>query len=74
MNEQGESAWTDPKSVIIGEKPSAPTTWSSTTTAITGDILTLYWVHNAQDGSRMTYAELEMYIGEIKENLYYRRL
>ena len=67
VNEQGESAWTDPKSVIIGEKPSAPTTWSSTTTAITGDILTLYWVHNAQDGSRMTYAELEMYIGETKE-------
>lgn len=67
VNEQGESAWTEPKSVIIGEKPSAPTTWSSTTTAITGDLLTLYWVHNARDGSKMTYAELEMYIGERKE-------
>lgn len=39
------------KSVILGKKPDAPTTWSSTTTAITGEIVNLYWVHNAVDGS-----------------------
>ena len=62
VNDKGSSGWTDPKSVIIGKKPAAPTTWSSTTTAITGEPLTLYWVHNAEDGSNETYAELELYI------------
>lgn len=67
VNEKGESPWSEPKSVTIGKKPSAPTTWSSTTTCITGEPLTLYWVHNAADGSSQTYAELEIYIGGFKE-------
>lgn len=62
VNNEGESSWSDIKSVIIGKKPSAPTTWSSTTTVITGEELTLYWVHNAEDGSSQTYAELEIII------------
>ncbi len=62
VNDQGSSDWTSPESVIIGKKPAAPTTWSSTTTAITGDPLTLYWIHNAEDGSSQTYAELELTI------------
>lgn len=62
VNEQGESVWSDVKSVIIGEDPAAPTTWSSTTTAIVGEMLNLYWVHNAEDGSSQTYAELELTI------------
>lgn len=62
VNGKGESEWCSPKSVIIGTKPAAPTTWSSTTTAITGDELTLYWVHNTEDGSSQTYAELELNI------------
>lgn len=61
-NDQGSSEWTASKSVIIGTKPAAPTTWSSTTTAITGDELILYWVHNSEDGSSQTYAELELNI------------
>lgn len=61
-NDQGSSEWTAIKSVIIGTKPAAPTTWSSTTTAITGDELILYWVHNSEDGSSQTYAELELNI------------
>ena len=48
--------------MIIGTKPAAPTTWSSTTTAIVGDPLTLYWMHNTEDGSSQTYAELELTI------------
>lgn len=67
VNNDGESAWTEPKSVVIGKNPSAPTTWSSTTTAIVGEILKLYWVHNAEDGSSETYAELELYIDGFKE-------
>lgn len=62
VNSDGESGWTSPVSVIIGTKPAAPTTWSTTTTAITGDDLTLYWVHNSEDGSSQTYAELELTI------------
>lgn len=66
-NDKGSSSWTDIKSVIIGKVPAAPTTWSSTTTAIVGDPLTLYWVHNAEDNSKMTYGELELTIDGKKE-------
>lgn len=62
VNSSGESGWSEIKSVIVGEKPAAPTTWSSTTTAITGETLSLYWVHNSVDGSSQTYAELELTI------------
>lgn len=67
VNDQGSSAWSSIVSVIVGKKPSPPTTWSSTTTAITGESLTLYWVHNTEDGSSQTYAELELYINGEKE-------
>lgn len=67
VNEQGESGWSEIQSVSIGKKPAAPTTWSNTTTAISGDPLNLYWVHNSQDGSSQTYAELELYINGLRE-------
>lgn len=67
INSDGESAWTEIKSIIVGKDPVAPTTWSSTTTVITGEPLMLYWVHNAQDGSSQTYAELELYIDGVKQ-------
>lgn len=59
-NSKGSSAWSSIRSVIIGTEPSAPTTWSSTTTAITGEPLALYWVHNSEDNSSQTYAQLEL--------------
>lgn len=61
------SAWSEIKSVVVGKDPAAPTTWSSTTTAITGEDLYLYWVHNAEDGSKQTFAELEVYVDELLE-------
>lgn len=67
VNQNGESTWSGIKSIVIGKKPVAPTTWSSTTTAITGESLVLYWVHNTEDGSSQTYAELELYINGVKE-------
>lgn len=67
-NSVGESGWSGIKSVVIGSKPVAPTTWSSTTTAIKGEDLTLYWIHNAEDGSDQTFAEIEMYIDEDKRS------
>lgn len=66
VNKQGHSAWSAIKSVVIGTTPSAPTTWSSTTVAITGDPLTLYWMHNSEDESTQTYAEVEIYVGDKK--------
>lgn len=67
VNKQGHSGWTDIKSTIIGKKPAAPTTWSSTTTVITGEPLTLYWVHNSEDNSSQTFAEVEVIIDGLKE-------
>lgn len=67
VNDQGHSDWTAAQSVIIGTTPSAPTTWSSATTVIVGDPLNLYWVHNAKDNSWMTYAQLETYINDVKQ-------
>lgn len=61
----GESAWTDIKSIILGEPPEAPTTWSSTTTAIVGEPLNLYWVHNSVDGSSQVFAQLELTVDGI---------
>lgn len=67
VNDGGASTWCEAKSVRIGDDPAAPTTWSSTTTAIVGEALNLYWVHNSADGSSQTYAELELTIGGITE-------
>lgn len=66
-NDNGKSSWSEIKSIVIGKAPAAPTTWSSTTTSIIGETVKLYWVHNAEDGSSQTYADLELYIGGVKE-------
>lgn len=62
-NDSGESPWTEIRSVVVGKKPTAPTTWSSTTTAIVGEPLNLYWMHNSEDASSQLCAELEITIG-----------
>lgn len=69
VNGAGESEWTAVKSIKIGEKPSAPTTWSSTTTAITGEPLLLYWAHNSEDNSSQESAILELTIGGVKNEI-----
>ena len=68
VNDQGESAWSAIASGVVGETPAAPTTWSSTTTVVSGDPLVLYWVHNSVDGSIQEYAEIEMYVDGVKES------
>lgn len=57
------SKWTSIKSVKVGTVPIAPTTWSSTVTAEVGEDVTLYWVHNSEDGSTETTANLSITIG-----------
>lgn len=66
VNGQGESGWSKPVSVALGKAPSAPTTWSSTTTAVVGERIILYWTHNTEDGSKEKYAEVETYIDGAK--------
>lgn len=60
VNDNGESSWTGAKSVTIGTKPEAPTTWSSTTTAIVNDTVVLHWVHNSEDGSKERGVQIEI--------------
>ena len=69
VNSDGSSSWSGIKSIIIGENPAAPTTWSSSTTVITGDPLKLYWIHNSEDNSSQTYAELELYVNGVLTTL-----
>ena len=57
-NQQGESGWTNAVSTVLGKPPAAPTTWSSTSTAIVGETIRLYWVHNSEDGSNETKAHV----------------
>ena len=61
-NDKGSSSWTETKSVVIGSKPEPPTTWSSTSTAITKEPVMLYWVHNSEDGSYQRSAKLKLFI------------
>ena len=49
----------------IGKIPSAPTTWSSTTTAIVGESLILYWAHNSEDASSQESAILELTVNGV---------
>ncbi|MCI9524039.1 MAG: fibronectin type III domain-containing protein [Erysipelotrichaceae bacterium] len=67
-NSTGSSPWTKVKSIIIGRKPAAPTTWMTTITAITGESITLYWLHNAQDNSIIKSAIVEVYMGKEKHD------
>lgn len=60
VNAHGESGWSNYVSVVIGTKPTSPTTWSSTTTVVIGEDVTFYWKHNSEDGSTQTKAELEI--------------
>ena len=66
VNAQGSSGWSQIRSIKIGKAPSAPTTWSSTTTAIVGEPLNLYWMHNSEDGSTQKKAYLELYVNGVK--------
>ena len=57
-----ESDWSEVKTCAIGSDPTAPTTWSSTTTAIAdeGETVSLYWMHNSTDGSAQKSAEVSI--------------
>ena len=56
--------WGDIETFILGTKPTAPTTWSSTTSAIVGDLLKFYWIHNSEDASNSQGARFYMLYGD----------
>lgn len=60
VNSQGESGSSNIISKIVGTKPEPPTTWSLTTTAVIGEPVVLYWVHNTEDGSKQNEAQIEL--------------
>lgn len=64
VNDAGNSSWTPIKSCTIGKKPAAPTTWSSTSTAMVGEPVNLYWMHNSIDGSTKQWSELEITVND----------
>lgn len=61
-NDEGESAWTKAPypSVKVGTTPTAPTTWTITSTIKVGTNPTVYWTHNCEDGSKQTDAEVRI--------------
>lgn len=65
-NDSGRSPWSGVRSISIGTIPIAPTTWSSTTTAIVGEPITLNWIHNSEDGSAQSSAKLEIIVKQSK--------
>lgn len=67
VNQNGESDWSEINSVVLGTTPIAPTTWSSITTAVVGEPLNLYWVHNSEDNSSETYAEIRLYLNDVQQ-------
>lgn len=64
-NSQGNSGWSPIYSVILGKAPAAPTTWSETSTVVVGEAITLYWMHNSEDSSNQTDAEIELTAGGV---------
>ena len=69
VNTQGTSDWTEAKSIILGAVPSAPTTWSSSTTVTVGEDMKFYWMHNSKDGSKESKAELSYIVDNGSEVL-----
>lgn len=59
-NDQGDSSWSAISSCTLGVTPDMPTTWSGSSTAITGENVYLYWVHNCEDESTCTSSQLEL--------------
>lgn len=67
VNAQGTSDWTEASSIVLGDTPAAPTTWSSTSTVVVGEEMKLYWMHNSKDGSKETKAELKYIVNSESE-------
>ena len=68
-NSVGDSGWSSVVSAICGSVPEAPTTWSLSSSVIVGEDITLYWVHNTEDGSKMKTAMIQLNVDGNIENI-----
>lgn len=65
----GITSWSRAVPLVIGRAPGPPSIYSSKTAAEIGETVNLYWVHNSQDGSSQTQAEIELYINNDQDIL-----
>lgn len=63
-NDQGSSGWTPVYALCLGVPPTAPTTWTETAVGVVGDTVRFYWMHNSEDGSSQTNAQVEIAVGD----------
>ena len=70
-NGTDDSEYSNIETFIIGTTPESPTTWSSTTSAVTGEPLKLYWLHNSKDSSVSNSAILALKIYDENNNVMY---
>lgn len=65
-NSAGSSGWCPASApypnLLLYTKPTAPTTWSSTTTCKVGDVVTLNWTHNSENGHVVETSKIEITI------------
>lgn len=66
-NASGESGWTEPVSCVLAKTPQPPTTWSDTTILSLGEVVTLMWVHNAEDNSNEREATIRYFLSSDPE-------
>lgn len=59
-NATGTSAWSTAASCTTALEPEAPTTYATDAAYIEGDTALLLWVHNAEDGSDQTAAQVQV--------------
>lgn len=67
-NEYGSSSWSKIVKHVAGKRPSAPTTWSESSTVAVGNKANLYWTHNAEDESDQTHAEIKLMVNGNRVN------
>lgn len=63
-NSMGTSDPSPSVTLKVGDPPSAPTTWSTSNAVFEGELMELNWTHNARDGSKQTFADLGLKIGD----------
>jgi len=63
INDRGQSiGYSEIRSIRVGTRPQAPTTWSNVSQCVIGDQLNLYWVHNSSDDSLETEASIHFIV------------
>lgn len=69
VNDQGGGEWSPVEKITIGKAPSAPTTWSESTTVIMGNPIRMYWTHNSEDGSNEHAGEIQIWINGVDKGI-----